>query len=103
MDISSNISSIGANQTFLNNGANNVANSNTDGFIPTETTISETVPNSSVQANSTLATDTGSTKSQTNLASEITNQIVNENVTGVNVAAIKTQDQVMGTLLDMRA
>ena len=37
--ISSNVSSIMSNQTYMNNNANNVANVNTDGFIPQNTVI----------------------------------------------------------------
>lgn len=102
MSISTNVSSITANQTFLNNGANNIANTNTDGFVPTQTNIGENGSGDGVKANSRLATDNGSAKSQTDLTKEIPNLITNENVLGVNVASIKTQDQMMGTLLDMK-
>jgi len=101
MNISNNISSIQAHQTSLNNSANNIANVNTDKFVPTRTTISSDA--SSVKANSNKADDTGSSRSQTDLSKEIPDQIVVEKATAVNVSAIKTQDEMFGTLLDIKA
>lgn len=98
--ISSNISSIQANQTFMNNAANNIANLNTDRYVSTNTTIEESSKGTPT-AISTKADDNGSEKSQTNLVKEITDQITIENSTAANVQAIKTQDQMIGTLLDI--
>lgn len=100
--ISSNVSSILSNQTYMNNNANNIANVNSDGYVPRSTTISET-QNGSTQANTSLATDNGSKQSQTDLTKEITDQITIENVNAANVTAIKAQDNVMGALLDIKA
>ncbi|WP_457745681.1 hypothetical protein [Sulfurimonas sp.] len=100
--ISTNVSSIQANQVMLNANANNVANVNTDGFRPTDVRMTNGA-NSSVEANLRLADDTGSAKSQTDLAKEIPDQIVGVSVAAVNVEAIKTQDEMMGTLLDIKA
>lgn len=102
MNISSNVSSLQANQLFANNNAHNIANVNSDGFVPTQTTISED-EGGSVSANSSSATDNGSTKSQTDLAKELTDQITIENVSHANVTAIKTQDDLFGSLLDIKA
>ncbi len=102
MSISSNVSSIQAHQTLMNSNANNIANVNTDGFVPTNGTTIESAPNS-VQANLSQATDTGSAQSQSDLSKELTDQIVIEDALGANVAAIKTQDQMFGTLLDIKA
>lgn len=41
--------------------------------------------------------------SQTNLAKEMTTQIVAQDVTAVNISAIKTQDEMLGSLLDIKA
>ena len=101
MNISSNISSIGSHQTMLNTGANNIANANSDGFVPKDTKLSNT--GSSVTANTRVSDDTGSKNSQTDLAKELTDQIVAQNGTGVNVSAIKTQDEMFGSLLDIKA
>lgn len=99
--ISSNVSSILSNQTYMNNSASNVANVNTDKYVPRDTTISET-QNGGTKANTTLATSTGSEKSQTDLTKEMTDQIAIEKVAASNVQAIRTQNEMLGSLLDIR-
>lgn len=99
--ISSNVSSILSNQTYMNNNAHNVANVNTDRYVPQNTTISET-QNGATQANTSSATDNGSERSQTNLAKELTDQITIENVNTANIQAIRTHDEMMGSLLDIK-
>jgi flagellar hook protein FlgE len=99
--ISSNISSLQANQTYMNNNAHNIANSNTDRFIPNTTAISENTADS-VSAKTDKATDNGSLQSQTDLSKELSDQVTIENVNEANVTAIKTQDQMFGTLLDIK-
>lgn len=101
MNISNNISSIQAHQTMMNTSANNIANVNTDGFVPSQTKIFESA--NSVVAKNSKADDTGSSKSQTDLSREMTNQIIAQDATAVNVATIKTQDEMLGTLLDIKA
>lgn len=100
--ISSNVSSILSHQTFLNTNAHNVANVNTDGFIPQNTTIHENGTDST-KAVTSKATDTGASTSQTNLAKEITDQIMIENITEADVVAIRTQNEMLGSLLDIKA
>jgi flagellar hook protein FlgE len=99
--ISSNVSSLMSNQTWMNNSAANVANVNTDGYVPRDTTISET-QNGGTKANTTLSTSTGSEKSQTDLTKEITDQITIEKTAASNVQAIRTQNEMLGSLLDIR-
>ena len=101
MNISNNISSIQAHQTMMNRSAGNVANVNTDGFIPTDTKIGNA--DKSITANLSKATDTGSTKSQTDLAKEIPSQIIAQDAVALNASLIKTQDDVLGSLLDIKA
>jgi len=101
MNISSNLSSIQAHQTLLNNSAYNVANVNTDGFIPTQTTLNDR--GNSVTSSSAKAADNGSPRSQTDLAKEIPDQIIAQDGVAVNVTAIKTEDEMLGTLLDIKA
>lgn len=103
MNITSNISFIAAQQTLMNTNANNIANVNTDGFIPTDTKVISTTDNSVVGTSKRLADDNGSDKSQTNLTKEITDQITVQNATALNVTAIKTQDEMFGSLLDTKA
>lgn len=102
MNISSNISSMQANQNLLNNNAHNIANVNTDRSVPNsgKTVSSE---NGAVKANISKATDSGSIRSQTDLAKEMSEQIGLSKSTEVNVAAIRTQDEMLGTLLDIKA
>ncbi len=101
MNISNNLSSVSAHQTMLNNSADNVANVNTNKFIPSDTTITNN--KNSVSANTRKADDTGSDKSQTDLSKEIPDQIIAEKAIAVNVSAIRTQDEMLGSLLDMKA
>ena len=101
MNISSNISSINSHQTMMNTSANNVANVNTDGFRPSDTKISSNTE--STAANSRLSADTGSEKSQTDVAKELTDQIIAQDASAVNVSAIKSQDEMLGSLLDIKA
>jgi len=102
MNISNNVSSIQAHQTMLNTSGNNIANVNTDKFVSSDTRVTNS-SNSSVSAYNVKADDNGSKKSQTDLAKEIPDQIVAQDATEVNVAAIKTQDEMFGTLLDIKA
>lgn len=101
MNIQNNIASINSHQNLLNTNANNIANVNTDGFIPKDTKISNT--GSSVSSNTRTATNTGSTQSQTDLAKELTEQIIAQDATSLNINAIKTQDEMLGSLLDIKA
>lgn len=101
MNISSNISSIAAHQSMMNANANNIANANSERFIPTDTTITNS--GSSVVAEHSKAQDNNSLQSQTNLTKEIVNQITIEKATEANVKAIRTQDDILGSLLDIKA
>ena len=101
MNISSNISSIQAHQTMMNSSANNVANVNTDGFVPTSTAMSSS--DSSVKADIRQSDNTRSTRSQTDLTREIPDQMIASDTLSVNATAIQTQDEMMGTLLDIKA
>jgi len=101
MNIGANVSSIGAHQTFMNNNAQNVANVNSDGYIPKSTTLNESA-NGGVAASTTQVTDNGSTTSQTDLAKEMSDQVVISRGVEANVAAIRTQDEMIGSLLDIK-
>ncbi len=101
MNISNNIASLQAHQTMLNTSANNVANANSDGFVPTQTRV--TGGENSVKAQNAQADNSGSKTSQTDLSKEMVTQVVVEDVTALNVTAIKTQDEMFGTLLDIKA
>ena len=101
VNFSSNISSLMAHQNFADANANNIANVNTDGFIPTRTTLNDT--SGSVQASFQKADDTGSGLSQTDLNRELTDQVIVQNGHEVQGTAIRTQDEMLGALLDILA
>jgi len=98
MNISNNVASITANQTVLNTTANNIANVNTDKYVPKDTIVTN-----DLSTNTRLADNTGNKMSQTNLSKEIPDMIVEEKVNAVNINAIKTQDEMFGSLLDIKA
>ena len=114
------VSALQANQRALDISANNVANALTAGFQPSRAEFQATAPSGVVvnvsQAGQQLAQqatgqtngNTGNTSlasqpSGTDLATEIVNQI--QYKAGFNFAAkiIKTNDEILGTLLDLRA
>jgi flagellar hook protein FlgE len=100
---SSNISSLNAHTTWMNVNANNVANVNTDKFTPTDTIINEGKkdnPTATLRKSDSSGTEN---TSGTNLAKELTDQIVVQDATGFNVSAIKTQNDMTKTLLDIKA
>lgn len=100
MNISNNVASILAHKTMLNTSANNIANINTDGFIPKDTNIINTA--NSVSGSTREADDTNSIKSQTNLSKEIPELIITKNGVEINANVIKAQDEMLGTLLDIK-
>ncbi len=101
LNLSANVSSLIAHQDFANTNAHNVANVNTDGFVPTRTTLTNS--NGGVSANFQSATDNGSSLSQTNLSKELTDQVIVENGHEVQATAIRTHDEMLGSLLDILA
>ncbi|HEY9202839.1 MAG TPA: hypothetical protein VIM82_00790 [Sulfurimonas sp.] len=101
MNVSNNISSVQAHQTMMNSSANNVANVNSEKYVPTDVRMQSS--ENSVTPNVRRADDNGSANSQSDLSKELTDQIVVEDVTAANVAAIRTQDEMLGSLLDTKA
>ncbi len=99
VNFSENVSSLIAHQDFANANANNIANVNTDGFVPTQTKLSDS--GGSVQANFSKADDNGSSLSQTDLTKELTDQVIIQNGHEVQGVAIRTQDEMLGSLLDI--
>lgn len=102
MNISSNVSSIQSHTAYMNANANNVANINTDGFVPTDTTLNAS-EGGGVTASFSQASSNGSQASQTDLSKEMTDQVVIEKAVAANVTAIRTQDEMFGSLLDIKA
>ncbi|MGE0738202.1 hypothetical protein [Sulfurimonas sp.] len=101
MNISNNIASLQAHQTMLNTSANNVVNANSDGFVPTQTRV--VGGENSIRAQNAQMDNSGAQTSQTDLSKEMATQMVVEDVSALNVTAMKTQDEMFGTLLDIKA
>jgi flagellar basal body rod protein FlgC len=90
-----NANAMTAMSNWMNNSANNVANVNTEKFNATQTTINN--------QNNTVVAQSSQTKSSTDLASEFTDQIALETAFEANTKPIQTQDEMLGSLLDMKA
>ncbi len=89
-----NASSMMAYDNWMSSNSNNVANVNTQDFKATSTTLQNPVEGS-VQA--TFSTS----DSGTNLAKEMTEQINIEKGFEADTKAIKAQDEMLGSLLDL--
>ena len=101
MAITNNVSSIQAHQTLLNNNAHNVANVNTERYVPNEGVITGGA-NGSVNASISAEPDSSAAQSQTNLSEELTEQAIVERAVEANVVSIRTQDEMYGSLLDIK-
>lgn len=90
-----NATAMTAMSNWMNNSAQNVANVNTDNYNATQTTI--TNQNDAVVAQSIQ------TNNSTELATELTDQIGIDKSFKANADVIKTQNEMLGSLLDMKA
>lgn len=88
-----NATSMTAISNWMNNSAGNVANVNTQDYSATRTTMSSS-------GNAVVAT-ASKTGNQTDLAKEVTDQIVIAKSFDANAETIKTQDKMLGSLLDL--
>jgi len=86
-----NINSMTAHQTLMDINANNIANVNTKNFKPDEGVIGNNLKVDSQKGD------------RLDLSKEITNQIVIENGFKAQAPAIKTQDEMTKTILDIKA
>ncbi len=94
MSISTNLSAITANQTYLNTNANNVANINTKTITPSQTTFSD--------KNGVVVAKTASNANH-GLASNLVGKMIALNSVAANVSGIQTQNKMFGSLLDIKA
>ncbi len=78
---------------WMNNSANNVANINTQDYSSTQTSITNN--------GGSIVAQSSQTENKTDLAKEMTNQISIEKSVDANAQAIKTQDKMVGSLLDL--
>lgn len=86
-----------AMSNWMNNSAHNVSNVNTDNFKAVQTTITDAQGTNSPVAQNRLS------QNGTDLATEMTDQIGIDKSFEANADTIKTQDEMIGTLLDMKA
>ncbi|WP_457596866.1 flagellar basal body rod C-terminal domain-containing protein [Hydrogenimonas sp.] len=86
-----NINAMGAHTAWMNRNVHNIANVNTQNFDAGHTVI-DAGPRAV----------TASTGRPTDLAKELPDQIVVEKGFSAQVSAVKTQDDMLGTLLDMK-
>ncbi len=91
-----NASSMMAHQSWANTNAHNVANVNTEGFARRETTLNE-------QAPAGVVAQTRESQTQSDLAADTTDQITIQRGHEANKPVIQTQDQMLGTLLNIKA
>ena len=90
-----NINSINAQFDWMANNSNNIANINTNGYKAIDTTIDSS--SGGVVANTAISKD------GTDLTKELTDQTLISTGVQANTEAVKTQDDMVGSLLDMLA
>ena len=101
------LSGLRAADTLFAVHADNIANANTDGFRPRRLELSEARPAGGVLQGpvrtppSELAGLAG--EFQTDLGVEITGTVISSAMYSANLAMLRTQDEMAGTLLDLRA
>jgi flagellar hook protein FlgE len=91
-----NASSIQAHSAWMNNSSHNVANVNTQGFEAFQTNLEES-PAQGITAN------TSKSERATDLTKELPEQMIAERGIEANARTIKTFDDVLGTVLDLKA
>jgi len=89
-----NATSMTAMSNWMNNSAQNVANVNTDNYNAIQTTISN-------QGNAVVA-QSSQTENSTDLSTEFTDQIALETNFEANTKPIQAEDEMIGSLLDMK-
>jgi len=89
-----NANSMMAHTNWMASNSNNVANVNSDNYQATDTTLNETV-NGSVQATFSKSNNA------TDLSKEMTEQIPIERGFEANARVIQTEEQMIGSLIDL--
>jgi flagellar hook protein FlgE len=102
----SGLSGLVANQRALDTAAHNIANASTAGFAPQQASFQENSPAGSGVHISTQAqalSGASALASGTDLATEVSNSLVYKAQFDLSAAVIKTADETLGTLIDIRA
>ncbi|DAB32155.1 MAG TPA: flagellar biosynthesis protein FlgE [Sulfurospirillum sp. UBA11407] len=89
-----NVNSMIAHNNWMSSNSHNVANVNTKDFQSTSTTIQGT-PNGGIEARFSQ------NETNTDLSKELSEQIPIEKSFQANASAIKTKDEMIGSLLDL--
>lgn len=101
--IGSSISSMNAHSIWMDVNANNVANVNSDKFKSIDTKIEEGQngnPKAVLRENERMSAEN---RSNTDLTKELTDQVSIENGFGVNASVVRTKDEMLGTLMDLKS
>lgn len=98
-------SGVAAGLTALSNSANSIANASTQGFQPAQVNFRESAPagagvSISLQGQQLSA---GDQPSAANLAADLTNSLVYKAQTQASLSVLKTSDETLGSLLDIKA
>lgn len=120
--LSAGVSGLQASQRALDNSAHNIANASTQGFQPQQVQFQESSPagsgvSLSVQARALsaatpaatsgaaagAAASTGNAPSGTDLASDLTNSLVYKAQFDLSAKVIKTSDETLGSLINIKA
>lgn len=89
-----NVNSMSAHANWMGNNANNIANVNSKDYNSVQTTLQNPSEGSVVASSS-------QSELGTDLAKELTEQIPIEQGNEAQTKAIKTEDEMLGTLLDL--
>ena len=101
MNVNNSLSSIMAHQNLQNNSAHNVANANTKNYQRIDTQITQDT-NETVKAQTKIQ-ENPLPNSNTDLAKEMTDQIIAYQMVNGNVATIKAKDEMEQKLIDIKA
>jgi flagellar hook protein FlgE len=101
--LNSGLSGLQSYQTALDSSAHNIANANTNGFIPEQANFQES-GNGGVTVNiSRQGSAAASAASATDLTTETVNAIQYKAGFDLNAQVVKTANEVLGTLINIQA
>jgi hypothetical protein len=98
-------SGVTAGLSALSNSAHSISNAATQGFVPAQANFSEAAPAGTGVTISFQGQQlaSGDLPSATNLASDITNSLVYSAQVRSSISMLKTTDETLGSLLDIKA